>query len=277
LNDEFKWSYNNPRAESGIMCEIGIPDLHVGKASWDGKRSEIIRHFNNVSDELLSMAAAQNPEQILIPIGNDLIHIDNMDKKTTKGTDQDVEGKPQFMFENAVQMFITFIRKAREIAPVKVVIVSGNHDELTSFHVGVALKAFFHDCNDVEIDNGISSRKYVQWGTVLLGFVHGGKEDAKPEKLPLLMAVEKPKAWSETTHREWHLGDKHHRKDVAWKLTDSDCGVHCRILPSLCATDSWHHKKGFVGQPRVADLYIYSKDRGFVGMLSSKPVVNENE
>jgi len=272
-----EWSYTARKKESGIMCEIGIPDLHIGKALWSGKRSEIVKHFEIVSDELLSMAAAQKPEQILIPIGNDLIHIDNMDGTTTKGTSQDIDSKPQLMFESAVQMFIGFIRKARYIAPVKVVIISGNHDELTSFHVGVALKAYFHDCKDVEIDNGISSRKYVQWGTVLLGFVHGGKEDVKPEKLPLLMAVEQPKAWSKTTHREWHLGDKHHRKDVAWRLTNSDCGVHCRILPSLCATDSWHHKKGYVGQPRVADLYIWSKDRGFVGMLSTVPVVDKNE
>jgi hypothetical protein len=269
--------------DSGIMCEIAFFDLHVGKHSWGRQVGEdydcdiAIERFQRATDELLSRAKEMNPDLILIPIGNDLLHVDNLEGTTTKGTPQDSDGRYQRIYEKTLETLVRFIRKCREISLVHVIIIPGNHDELACFHIGAALKGYFNEALDVFIDNEPMSRKYFRWGNVLLGYVHGSKDDPDAKDLPLLMAVERPKDWSETTHREWHTGHIHKRKSLEWLTTDSNLGVHYRVLPALCSSDLWHFKKGFVAQPKVAEMYIWSKSDCFIGMFSSKePGRNEN-
>ena len=270
---------DKPWGGSGVMCEIEFPDLHLGKHSWgrqtgvDYDRKIAIECFEKATNELLSIANGLEPELILIPLGNDLIHVDNLENSTTRGTRQDTDGRYQLIFENALEMLVGFINKARQIADVQILVVPGNHDELASYHLGAALAGRYYDAPDVSIDNEPKTRKYYRWGINLLGFVHGGKDDPGVEKLPLLMANEaEGNDWSETTHREWHVGHTHKRQAIQWMTTDSDMGVHYRVLPSLSATDAWHYRHGFVGQLRVASMFVWCKKRGFRAEFNSTPV-----
>jgi len=268
----------HPWANSGVLLEIEFPDLHMGKHSWGRQTGADYDHkicmqgFETATDELLSLAATMKPERMLVPVGHDILHVDNINETTTRGTAQDVDTRPQLLFDKTVEMLVSFLRKARQIAPITVQIVPGNHDMLTCHHIGAALQGYFWNDKHIEIDNEPTSRKYYRWGTVLLGFVHGGKEDPRLEDLPLLMAVERPEDWAETTHREWHTGHIHRRRAMQWLTTDSTQGIHVRTLPSLCAADAWHAQHGYVGQPRVAEMYVFSSEHGYVGHFSTKPV-----
>jgi hypothetical protein len=51
--------------------------------------------------------------------------------------------------------------------------VPGNHDELTSFHLGEILAARYDGDKHVTVDNSARLRKYYDFGTNLFGFTHG--------------------------------------------------------------------------------------------------------
>ena len=113
----------------------------------------------------------------------------------------------------------------------------------------------------------------MQWGTVLLGFAHGDR--IKHDKLPLLMAGEAPQLWAATTHREWHLGHLHHKRETQFHAGIEHGPVRVRILPSLTTADDFHYTNGYVGALRAAESYLWSKRRGYVGHLSWSPVLTE--
>jgi hypothetical protein len=145
---------------------------------------------------------------------------------------------------------------ARTIAPVDVVMVSGNHDYQRVFYLGVFLEASFAGSSHVAIQNDATQRKYYAWGATLLGFTHGDKE--KQEELPLIMAAERPEMWAASSTREWHLGHEHKEK------VRSKCGVVTRVIPSLCPPESWHASRGYVSGQRQACAFAYDR-HGLIG------------
>ena len=257
------------------LVEISMPDIHLGKLSWDdetGHGNGDLRLILEAVDETLKSLAVkallQCPERIVFVIGNDLLHIDNLEGSTTKGTPQDVDGRAQKLFEAAIAVNRMAIGLLSRIAPVDVIMIAGNHDTFSLPHLGSALQGYFHDDDRVTIDNSVRSRKYYQFGKVLLGFCHGGKDDPKLSDLPLLMMRENQSIINEVEWMEWHIGHKHGRKSLSWLSVESDKGIHVRILPALCVPDKWHASKGFVGQPQAADMYLWDKVNGYRGHLT---------
>ena len=146
-----------------------------------------------------------------------------------------------------------------QIAPVKVVVVSGNHDFLASWHLGDSLECWFSKYEDVEIENQPKVRKYHQYGKCMLMFTHGN--EGKREDYPLLMATENPVLFGATKWREAHCGHIHQTK------TQEFHGVRVRILPALCPPDAWHAANGYVGNLRSAECYVWDKEEGLVGQF----------
>lgn len=116
-------------------------------------------------------------------------------------------------------------------------------------------------------ERGVKSRKYVRYGTNLLGFTHGDEE--KSTDLPLLMAGEMGEAWGYVTHREWHIGHFHKSKEMKFVSGDSHGPVIVRVLPSLSGTDAWHYRKGYVCGNRAAEAYLWSYKNGYTGHFST--------
>ena len=77
-----------------------------------------------------------------------------------------------------------------------------------------------------------------------------------------------PFCWAASIHREFHLGDKHHKKDLLHRTEDID-GVTVRILRSLSGTDTWHFDKAYVGAPRSAEGFLWDKQDGIVAQFQS--------
>jgi hypothetical protein len=46
---------------------------------------------------------------------------------------------------------------------------------------------------------------------------------------------------------------------------DTHEGTVVRVVRSLSGTDSWHHRKGFVTTGAAAEVYWYSRTRGYSG------------
>ena len=248
----------------GYMLELSIPDLHIGKMAW-GKETgyedydvKIARQcFEDALEALIVRTQSFRFDQAVLVLGNDLLHTDNRQGATEAGTPMDTDGRYHKSFLTARLMVTQGIERLRAVAPVVVKMVPGNHDYLSTWHLGDSLECTFAKCADVQIDNAPTGRKFHQFGKVMLMFAHGNK--GKLPDYPLVMATEQPKMFGATVHREAHTGDKHQTKVQEFH------GVRVRISPALCAADSWHSENMFVGNARSAEAFIWHKDEGLVG------------
>lgn len=255
------------KTETGLMAEISVPDLHLGKLCWAAESGDdydvkIARSmFRNAVTQLASVAEEAKVERILLPVGNDFFNVDGKERQTAGGTPQDEDGRWQRTFVEGRKLLVETIDMLRLIAPVEVLIVPGNHDTERSFYLGETLACWYHNAEDVTIQNQPTTRKYVPWGKVLLGFTHGNEEAEK--NLLGIFATERPELWGASLFREAHLGHWHHRRERVYQPISEENGFRVRYLSSLSAADAWHTSKGYSAL-RAAQMFLWSKDRGCV-------------
>jgi hypothetical protein len=263
-------------SKSQYMLELSIPDLHVGKLAWgaetggenyDTRTAE--RLFETALDTLLHRTAGFTFAKVLLVLGNDILHSDSKSGTTTGGTPLDNDSRYQKTFGVVRRMCIRAIDRCLEVAPVQVAMVPGNHDTLGVWHLGDSLECWYHRHGDVQIDNAPTSRKYVQFGKVMLLLTHGDK--GKRTDYPLLMATEKPAMFGATLHREAHTGHLHQTR------VQEHHGVKVRISPALCSADAWHAEHAFVGNTRAAEAFVWHAEEGLVSLaLYTVPVEDGN-
>ncbi len=249
---------------TGNMLELNIPDLHAGKLAWaketgwDNYETKLAEQvFDQALAALVARTSSHAFERVLLVVGNDLLNSDNANNTTTKGTPQDSDVRFHKTFAVVRRMMVRAVERLRTVAPVDVVMVPGNHDTLAVWHLGDSLECYFHTYPDVSIDNSPRSRKYYQFGKVMLLLTHG--DEGRLPDYPLVMATEQPEMFGETTHREAHTGHRHKVQ------VDEYHGVKVRTLSALCAPDAWHAKKAFVGNARAAEAFVWNREEGLVG------------
>jgi len=261
------------------MLEINIPDSHFGKLSWpeetgfepyDIKIASTM--YARAVDALIERTAGTKYDQVLYIIGNDQLNADDLEGRTTSGTQVTNDARYHKVFAVVRTTVIQTVEKLRKIAPVKVIVVYGNHDQLSSWHLGDSIQCYFHQYSDVLVDNSPKQRKYHEYGATMLGFTHGDK--GSPSDYPLLMAVEQSTMFGRTTFREMHTGHTHKTK------LDEKHGVRVRVLPALCPADDWHSEMGYVGNQRNAEAYTWNRREGLTSITiyndqSQEPIVTE--
>lgn len=285
VNDIRKEVSSAPRAtrlartqsvDTGWLFEFAPFDLHMGKYAWDEETvanydTDIAADLFDASlDFLLNRAMRLSDgrlDRILCVFGNDVSHMDSKRGDTTMGTRMDVDTRYVRVYRRICEVHRRAVDRLLQVAPVDMVIIPGNHDELTSFHLGEILSARYDGTKHVTVDNSPRLRKYYSYGTNLFGFTHGDAE--KVTELPLLMAREVPEMWSRCASREWQIGHKHIAEKFTWRDQDlfSDKGVRVRRLASLSAHDAWHTKHGYTDR-RACDAFVFHKDAGFTDHLS---------
>jgi predicted phosphodiesterase len=255
-----------PSGKSGNLLEINIPDAHFGKLAW-GRETGWEPYDTTIAEKtylraletLLDRVKHFKFDHVLFVVGNDLLNSDDTEARTTKGTVVTTDVRYQKTFQIVRKTITNCIERLREIAPVKVMMVSGNHDQLSVWHLGESLECVFAKYKDVEIQNEPTYRKYHEHGEVMLMFTHGDK--AKRTDYPLLMAQEQREMWGRTRFKECHTGHTHMTK------TDEQHGVRVRVLPALCPPDDWHAEQGYVGNLRSAEAYIWNRNEGLIAQV----------
>jgi hypothetical protein len=253
------------------LLEISPFDAHFGKLAWAAETGEDYdlkiaeKRFVDSFEKILSHAKHRSVEKILLPLGNDFVHIDNNLNTTANGTPQDVDGRYPKIIETASMAFVRAIERCRTVAPVDVLFVPGNHDTKAAWHVCEFIRAWFRRTNGVWVDSSPTSRKYFAYGVTLLGFTHGNEEAHRD--LPLIMAGEEPQLWAASRFREIHLGHFHKAKQTQYSAGDTFGPVIVRVLPSISGTDLFHYKKGYVKCTRGAEGFLYSRSEGMVSTL----------
>ena len=244
---------------NGYMLEIPIQDVHFGKLSFSEDVAEPYNYnlakerFAYVINDIIEQVKTMPIEKIIFPIGNDYLHIDNIQGNTTAGTRQVSDLSPQLMFKYGLECLIENINNLSEIAPVEVFCVNGNHDFLSSYHLICALECYYHNNENVIVNTDTSPRKYIEFGNVLVGFAHGDKER---NRIDGIMQVEAREAWGRTKYHEMHMGHLHSEQ------TKETNGIIFRNLSSFTGTDNWHHQNGYVGAVKKCQSFLWDKKKG---------------
>ena len=263
----------HPKYEDGCLFEPDIFDVHFGRETWweesgesyDVKIAE--RAVKSVVQKLIYDVIGQKVARIVLPLGNDFFNVDNKFNTTTKGTPQQEDTRWQKTFRKGCNLVIWMIDMFSQIAPVDVLMIPGNHDEERNFYMGVALEYWYHNNVNVHIDNKAAKQKYYSFGKNLIGFAHGA--DEKLERLPLMMAVDRPDLWVLSKYREWHTGDKHQKKDLI-PIADESTGMTIRILRSLASQDAWTFNNGY-RSVRSAEAFLWHPENGLIAQYTAIP------
>lgn len=241
--------------------EICIMDPHFGMQTYhpDGDHPWDIEIAHNTClwavNNLLERAMAFGPfERIIFPFGNDFLHADNILHTTTKGTLQPDMMSWHEVYKRGKNLAITMVETMRSIAPVTIYQIPGNHSLHSDYTMGLLLDAYFHNDQGITVDCSSSPYKFHRFGENLIGYEHGNAVSSN--RLASLMANIAHSDWSQTSFREWHLGDQH-RKATSIPSTFEEQGVSVEYLPGLTPPNYWHKVHGYNFQKRGAVAFIW--------------------
>jgi len=111
-------------------------------------------------------------ERVMFCLGQDLLHSNGVNNSTAKGTVVDCDGRFFRTYGAARRVMIETIEKLRQIAPVDVLVVPGNHDR-SIWQLADSIECWYHGQKDVKIDNAPTLRKYYSFGKCGWMITHG--------------------------------------------------------------------------------------------------------
>lgn len=236
-----------------------IGDHHVGMLAWAIEtRSD--SYDLKVSEALLESAAeylmrsAPASDQAVIAFMGDFLHFDGFKAVTpAHGHLLDADSRFPKVARTAIRMVRHMIEAAlRRHRSVHVIWEIGNHDPVTSILMMELLANVYADNPRLSVDTHPGHFHYFEWGSNLIGTTHG--DQAKGDKLPLIMAADMPEAWGRTKHRLWLTGHVHHesRKDYA--------GVAVESVAVLIPNDAYAANAGYRSRRQMQVLVL---DREF--------------
>jgi hypothetical protein len=261
-------------SRDGLLFEFNPADLHIGKLAWHEETGEDYDSQIAASvcletlEDCISQLAGSFSRSLLI-VGNDLLHCDNMESATTKGTRVDADTRYHKMFRLSRTLMIRVIERMSEVAPVDVKVIPGNHDRVSAFTLGEVLSAYYRNDGYVKIDNGPARRKYYRFGKNITGYTHMCDESEKD--LPLIMAADVPRDFAECPFKAFRVGHFHKKRERVYNRGDTHGGVEVQVVPSLSGTDAFHFDHGYVGAIKASMGFVIDPDRGIRNTITSRP------
>jgi len=265
INDLKNYSPKFPKLEriednDSYLLVLDPADIHIGKLCSAFESGETYNNQVAVKRVLdgvrgiLQKVSSFKIDKILFIGGNDILHIDSPRRLTTSGTPQDTDGMWHTNFLIAKQLYVDVLEILLTVADVHFTFNPSNHDYTNGFFLANVIETYFKNCENITFDCSIMHRKGFQYYDNLIGTTHG--DGAKQQDLPLLMAVEFSKEWSETKHRYVYTHHVHHKtsKDYA--------GITIESLRSPSGTDSWHHRNGYQHAKKAVEGFLHSKENG---------------
>lgn len=248
-----------------VYCPM---DVHFGKFSHQQETgyaysrekatSLIEKHLVGLLEKVSQYG---QPSSILTAIGSDWFNIDTDKGTTTSGTSQDNDGTPGHILWDGLELAVAQINLLRQVAPVHVVLVPGNHDRLLGVSLLHSIRSWFNNASDVTVEKSFKPRQYVQRGRNLIGFAHG--DSIRLNDLPLIMASEAPNLWGASKNRMWFTGHLHHEvsKDIK--------GTMIYQLPSLSPADRYHALHGHTTARKSLVVHLIDRADGVIGTFLS--------
>jgi len=271
---KLKTPKKNYDLNGNYLLEVALMDVHFGMLAWDKEVGhdydvDIAEDlFLHAVQDLLSKSVGYKPSKILFPFGNDFLHIDDPTNQTPMNRNLlDADSRLIKIYQKAKKSVIKAINYCREVAPVHVTWVPGNHDPNVSYYMCDVLSEVFANDEDVTVDKSPKWRKYYPFGKCLIAYTHGVEEPLRD--LPSIVATEEPVLWGNSKYREIHIGHKHKKMQMHWVNVDTMPGTVIRMIPSIAGTDQWHYKKGYIKSYHAAEAYVWDANHGVIGQFTS--------
>lgn len=253
------------------LLEPCIFDLHLEKLAWGPETGGADWNTKIAASGCLEAAFDllthyRGFGRILLPLGNDFFHCDNMRQNTSGGSHLlDASSRWAEAWDVGCDVAINLVRLCLEFAPVDVLIIPGNHDFQRSTFMGRVLRECFNHIPHVTVDHAPGTMKRYRWGRTLLGFCHGNPRNEPYHKLGVEMMTRWPEDLPGTVHREWHVGDQHRMRSQAMTIEGyEEQSLRVRVIPSLCSPDFWH-ASNLYHNIRAAECYLWDKELCYVG------------
>lgn len=256
------------RSGGKYMALISLYDLQLGRLGVDGTGTFYTKEkHQEILEDLLSSVSMYPLDELVYVLGNDFSDYDNPYGTTTKGTQQYIDTGWRQGIDEQCELAVRTIDTLRSVAPVRVIMVGGNHDMFSNYFLGKYIEGYYKEAEDVIIDNKRKYRKYYKYGNTGFMFTHGNEE--KKTALPAIFATEAPEIFTGVTNREVHTGHFHQRSDNYNMLTE-EFGVIIRVLPSLSPNNDWEDLKGYILHNRAGIAHVYHKDKAQVAEFYGK-------
>lgn len=249
---------NNSATEKDGYLVINFADLHIGRAGYAEETGEDFdlsiaeKTINSTVEKFLIRYQNRDFKKIVLCIGNDVMNSSATGSTSSGKHLQNNCASFREIFNKTCEIIINIIDSFKEIAPVLVIHVEGNHDRDESYMLGKLLEAYYRLDLNVEVDALPSARKYIRLGNNLIGFSHGSEEK---DRIYTLMQIERPEDWAECSTRVWLLGHLHHL------MCKENAGVDVWTCPSPVAKDAWTARSGYISNRRVAG-FVFNSDSG---------------
>ena len=263
--------YSEPSKDKDCALILNLQDVHLGKLAW-GKETNgadwdlniAKKAYGEAVADLMAKAPIHRLKEVILIVGSDFFQVDTPNNTTTAGTSVDADTRWTKAFSEGCDLLTDTIESLASQYKVTVMSIPGNHDETKSFYMGSYLGAWFRKHSNVFVNNEPNSRKYYGFGKNLIGFVHGNKQ--KLDDLPLTMMKENQSTISNYKWNFFLTGHLHHDKMKEIK------GTKVMVAPALCASDAWHHDKGYIGCVRTSQGILLSEESGLEAIFYSKPI-----
>jgi len=251
--------------EKPYALVVSATDFHWGKYGWVDEVGETY-DFDEAKSRLMDRTQdlvsrlPYQPEKIIMGTGSDWFHVDNDLGTTTKGTPQDMCGTPAQILKSGCELAVEHIELLRQVAPVEIYNMAGNHDRMSALALIMYLDAYYRNADDVSVVVSPYPRQYMTYGNNLIGLTHG---DKAMQKLPALMANEAKTEWGVTDHHYWFHGHLHHQ------TVKESAGTLIIQLASLAGHDRYHARAGYTMSKAGLSGYMIDKEEGLICSLFS--------
>lgn len=256
-----------PTSKRKFIAMATPTDFHHGRygdtfETGETYNREIGEHrlMRSTETMLADVLCFGKPEFFLVGVGSDFFNFDNEQGATTNGTPQDNDGNPTDVLATGCQLMVKYIDSLRQVAPVKMVLMSGNHDKLLGVALLLYLKAWYRSCDDVQVVLSAKPRQYTQYGDNFIA-IHHGDGLSKAADLARAASVEQPVMWGNTKHRVCFTGHMHHEK------VEDHYGFLKYQLPSLCSEDRYHALRGYTGSRKNLAAVLIDHTGGIFGTV----------
>jgi hypothetical protein len=251
-----------------LLAAYPVGDHHFGMLSWDKETGA--DYDLGIADRLLRgafdylLAATPPCEQAFLPFLGDFMHYDSFKAQTpTSGNVLDADGR----FPKMVRTAMRAMRYAIEAAAarhgrVHVVVEIGNHDLASSIFLMEALANIYERDERITVDTSPMHYHYLEFGRNLIGTHHG--HGTKPDRLPQIMAVDRPEAWGRTKHRYFYTGHVHH------DATKDHEGCRVESFRILAPGDAWTHQNGYRSRRDMKAILLH-REHGEVARHTVTP------
>lgn len=243
-----------------LMSVYPIGDHHLGMLAW---KQEVGRSYDlDIGERLLTDAVSYlvgtSPGSAvgLVVFLGDFMHYDSMNALTPQhGNLLDADGRAAKMVRVAVRTARRVIETAAAKHPyVRVIFEFGNHDPFSTLWMMEAMSQIYSDNPSIEIDTAPGPYHYFRFGANLLGTHHGDKAKAASDKLPQIMAADRPEDWGATKYRLWLTGHVHSRSAYDYQ------GCTVESFRILAPVDAYAYGLGYRGYRDMKALIFHAED-----------------